>query len=294
MIVILVFSYFPMSGLLLSFKHYRFRTESLFGNFPVIRLLGQILNMDWVGFSWFENLLSKPDFWRALRNTVVISVCRLIFEFPVPIILAIAMNEVRVSGVKRVYQTIYTFPHFLSWVLVVSILMQVLNIDGTINHIRTALGLDTYGFLIEAGTIQFVVHATSIWKGVGWGSIIYMATIAGIDPSLYEAAIVDGANRWHRILYITFPSIKPTILIMFILNCGSILNAGFDQIFNIMRATTRFTIDIFDTFIYRYAFQQNQNFSLTIAAGMFKSVFNFILLLSANKITKLFGEEGLI
>ena len=294
LIVVLLFSYFPMSGLLLAFKYYRFRTPSMFGDVPVLRLLGQIMNMDWVGLQWFENLFSKPDFWRAFRNTIVISVCRLIFEFPMPIILALLMNEVRVSATKRVYQTIYTFPNFLSWVLVVSIMQQVLNVDGTLNHIRVAMGLDAYPYLIEASTIQIVVHITSIWKNVGWGSIIYMATIAGIDPTLYEAAIVDGANRWHRIRYVTFPSIKPTIVLMLILNCGSILNAGFDQIFNIMRQTTRFAIDIFDTFIYRYAFQQNQNFSLPIAAGLFKSVSNFILLLSANKISKLLGEEGLI
>jgi len=292
--IVIIFSYMPMSGLLLAFKEYRFRTPSRFGSFPVLRFLGQIMNMEWVGIRWFKTLLALPDFQRALVNTIRISVCRLIFEFPMPIILALLMNEVRVSKVKRVFQTIYTFPHFLSWVLVMSILMQLLNVNGTINHIRGVLGYDPYAFLLEASTIQTVIHSTSIWKGVGWGSIIYMATISGIDPTLYEAAVVDGANRWHRVIYITLPSIKPIVLIMFILNCGSILNAGFDQIFNLMRATTRQRIDIFDTFIYRFAFQQNQNFSLTIAAGLFKSIFNFIFLLTANKVTKLFGEEGLI
>ncbi|MCL2059665.1 MAG: ABC transporter permease subunit [Oscillospiraceae bacterium] len=294
LLVIILFSYFPMSGLLLAFKHYRFRTESVFGDMPILRFLGQIMNMEWVGVKWFENLFSKPDFWRALRNTISISVCRLIFEFPMPIILAILMNEVRVSRVKRIYQTVYTFPHFLSWVLVASVLQQILNTDGTLNGLRVLIGLEPYKYMLEPSTIRYVIHSTSIWKGIGWGSIIYMATISGIDPTLYESAVVDGANRWDRIRFITFPSIKPTIVLMLILNCGSILNAGFDQIFNIMKDPTRSSLDIFDTFIYRYAFQQNQNFSLTIAAGMFKSVSNFILLLSANQISKWLGEEGLI
>ena len=295
LLIIIVFSYLPMTGLLLAFKDYRFKTPSLFGDIPILRFLGQILNMEWVGFHWFKRLLSMPDFHRALVNTIRISVCRLIIEFPMPVILALIMNEVRVTRVKRIYQTIYTFPHFLSWVLVMSIMQQLLNVNGTFNHIRVAMGQNPYPYLLESSTIQTVVHTTSIWKGVGWGSIIYMATISGIDPTLYEAAVVDGANRWHRIIYITLPSIKPIILIMFILACGSILNAGFDQIINIYRDTTRHRLDIFDTFIYRFAFQaRNQNFSLTIAAGMFKSVFNFIFLLAANKITKLVGEEGLI
>ena len=294
LLIIVIFSYLPMTGLLLSFKEYRFRTPSAFGDIPVLRFLGQIVNMEWVGMRWFNSLLALPDFQRALVNTIRISVCRLIIEFPMPIILAVLMNEVSVTRVKRVFQTIYTFPHFLSWVLVMSILQQLLNVNGTVNNLLVAMGFESYPFLIEASTIQTVVHTTSIWKGVGWGSIIYMATIAGIDPSLYEAAVVDGANRWHRIRYITMPSLKPIILIMFILNCGSILNAGFDQIFNLVRATTRPRIEIFDVFIYRFAFRENKNFSLTIAAGMFKSVFNFIFLLAANQITKLVGEEGLI
>lgn len=294
LLAIILFSYLPMSGLVLAFKQYRFNTPSALGDAPILRFIGQMVNMEWVGLKWFENLFSKADFWRAFRNTLVISVCRLIFEFPMPIILALLMNEVRVSGVKRVYQTLYTFPNFLSWVLVASIMQQLLNSDGTLNQIRNALGAGTYKYLLEPSTAQIVIHITSIWKGVGWGSIIYMATISGIDPTLYEAAVVDGANRWHRIRFITWPSIKPTVVLMLILQCGSILNAGFDQIFNMMNDNTRNVLDIFDTFIYRYAFQQSQNLSLTIAAGMFKSVVNFILLLSANQISKWLGEEGLL
>ena len=283
-----------MSGLILAFKQYRFNMDSVLGDIPVFRFLGQIMNMEWVGTKWFENLFSKPDFWRAFRNTIVISVCRLLIEFPMPIILALLMNEVRKRGVKRVYQTVYTFPNFLSWVLVASIMQQLLSVDGTINNLRNLIGLQDYKYLLEPSTFQIVIHVTSIWKGVGWGSIIYLATISGIDPTLYEAALVDGANRWHRIRYITWPSIKPTVVLMLILNCGQILNAGFDQIFNMMNDNVRSIIDIFDTFIYRYAFQMSQNFSLTIAAGMFKSVANFTLLLLANQIAKWLGEESLL
>jgi len=294
LVVLITFSYLPMSGLLLAFKQFRYNRPSALGDLPILRFIGQMMNMEWVGFKWFENLFSKPDFWRAFNNTLIISFGRLIFEFPMPIILALLMNEVRGKNTKRTYQTIYTFPHFLSWVLVASMMQQIFNVDGTVNHLRGALGLDAYRFLLEPSTILVLLFSLSIWKGVGWGSIIYTATITGIDPTLYEAAVVDGANRWHRVRFITWPSIKPTVVLMLILNCGTILNAGFDQVFNMMNDNTLRVLDIFDTFIYRYAFQKGQNMSLTVAAGMFKSVTNFALLLTANQIAKWLGEEGLL
>lgn len=294
LIFIIIFSYAPMGGILMAFKHYRFNTPSLWGDVPVIRFFGQMANMEWVGMKWFENLWAKPDFWAAFRNTLIISFGRLVIEFPMPIILALLMNEMRHSGLKRVYQTIYTFPHFLSWVLVVSIIRLLFQSDGTVNTIIKAMGGQTVGFLSDANIFRPMLYTTSIWKGVGWGSIIYMATISGIDPSLYEAATIDGANRWQACWSITWPSIKPTVVIMLIMQCGQILNAGFDQVFNMYNELTYSTGDIFDTFIYRYAFQRGQNLSLSTAAGLFKSVCNFALLLSANGIAKLFGEEGLL
>lgn len=293
-LVVLLFMYAPMGGLVLAFKQFKFNTQSAFGEFPVIRFYGQIANMDWVGLKWFNNLFSKPDFWQAFRNTLVISFGRLLLEFPAPIILALLMNEMRHPRLKRVYQTLYTFPHFLSWVLVASLINMLFTSTGTINQIVAALGGNPVKFLTDTKTILPMIFTTSIWKGMGWGSIIYLATISSIDPTLYEAAKIDGANRWQSCWHITWPSIRTTVVIMLIMQCGQILNAGFDQVFNLYNDITLPVADIFDTFIYRYAFQKGQNFSLTVAAGLFKSVCNFALLLAANGIAKLCGEEGLL
>lgn len=294
LVYILVFSYAPMGGVALAFKQYRFNMPSALGNVPVLRFFGQMMNMDWVGLKWFESLWAKPDFWRAFRNTLVISFGRLVIEFPMPIILALLMNEMRHQRLKRVYQTVYTFPHFLSWVLVISLLNSLFQSSGTVNSLIKAAGGTGVGFLTDPGLFRPMLFGTSIWKGVGWGSIIYLATISGIDPSLYEAATIDGASRWQACWYITWPSIRPTVVIMLIMQCGTILNAGFDQVFNMYNDLTLSTGDIIDTFIYRYAFQKGQNLSLSVASGLFKSVCNFALLLAANSIARLSGEEGLL
>ncbi len=294
LIFILAFAYAPMGGVIMAFKQFRFNTPSAWGDFPILRLFGQMANMEWVGWKWFQNLWSKPDFWNAFKNTLIISFGRLVFEFPMPVILALLLNEMRHMKLKRVYQTIYTFPHFLSWVLVVSLMRLLLQSDGTVNILIKALGGKPVGFLTNPDIFRPMLYTTSIWKGVGWGSIIYLATISGIDPSLYEAATIDGASRWQCCINITWPSIKPTVVIMLIMQCGSILNAGFGQVFNTMNELTMSTGDIIDTYIYRYAFQKGQNLSLSVAAGLFKSVCNFALLLSANFLAKLAGEEGLL
>jgi putative aldouronate transport system permease protein len=291
---IILFSYLPMGGLILAFKQYQFNRPSAFGDYPILRFFGQMVNMKWVGFKWFENIFTKPDFIIAFKNTLIISFGRLLIEFPCPIILALMMNEMNAIRLKRMYQTLYTFPHFLSWVLVASLLNTLFLSDGTVNAIITSLGGEKVRFLTDPGLFRQMIFGTSIWKGVGWGSIIYLATISGIDPSLYEAATVDGASRWQCCWAITWPSLRPTVVILLIMQCGAILNAGFDQVFNMYNDLTLSVADILDTFIYRYAFQKGQNFSLTVAAGLFKSVTNFVLLLSVNFIVKLCGEEGLL
>ena len=258
LLCIIIFSYAPMCGIIMAFKQYRFNTPSAFGDIPIIRFFGQMANMEWVGLKWFESLWKKPDFWLAFKNTLIISFGRLVFEFPAPIILALLMNEMRLPRLKRVYQTVYTFPHFLSWVLVVSLIRMLFQSDGTVNSIINALGGESVGFLTDPGLFRPMLFTTSIWKGVGWGSIIYLATISGIDPSLYEAATIDGANRWQACWYITWPSIKPTVVIMLIMQCGQILNAGFDQVFNMYNDLTLSTGDIFDTFIYRYRSEERR------------------------------------
>ncbi len=295
LLFILVFSYLPMYGIVLAFKTFAFNRPSALGDLPVLRYIGQIMNMEWAGFKWFYLLVSKPDFWNAFKNTITISLGRLLFEFPMPIILALMLNEMRLPKFKQIYQTAYTFPNFLSWVLVVGILSGIFNTTGVINQALVAGGGQPVPFLQNPLIFRVLLHVTNIWKGAGWGSIIYLAAIAGIDPSLYEAAIVDGAHRGHCLWHITLPSIKPTIVIMLILACGGILNAGFDQIFNFYNTAVLSSSDIIDTWIYRYAFQDGaRNYSMTVATGMFKAVCNFILLLSANQIAKFIGEEGLL
>jgi len=282
----LLFAYAPMfnpatGGILMAFKHFRLNTT--------------FAKMEWVGFQWFNVMWTKPDFWAALRNTFIISIGRLIVEFPMPVILAIIMNEVRRSSVKRIYQTIFTFPNFLSWIIVVSVLKDLLQISGLINGILRGFGMEPINFLANSslpGNLA-LIFLTNIWKGAGWGAIIYMASISGIDPQLYEAAVVDGANRWHCVIHITWPSIRPTAVVLLILSCGSILNAGFDQIFNLRNAINREHIEILDTYIYQYGFTGSMNQSFSVAAGMFRSVINFTLLLLANKFARLLGSEGL-
>ena len=289
-----VFSYLPMSGLLMAFKVYRFNTPSLFGDVPILRFLGQMLNMEWAGLDWFSKLFAKPDYIMAVRNTLIISFGRLLIEFPCPIILALLLNEVMQSKIKRIYQTVYTFPHFLSWVLIATIMTRMLVSDGLVNNVINAFGGESVKFLLEPGIFRGVIFASSIWKGAGWGSIIYLATISGIDPTLYEAAIIDGANRWQRVRFITWPSIKPTVVILLILQSGTVLNGGFDQIFNLYNTQVYSVADIIDTFIYRFAFEKAQNLSLTVAAGLLKAVVNFLFLLTVNTIARWLGEEGLL
>ena len=282
----LIFAYAPMAnpttgGILMAFKHYRLNTP--------------FSQMDWVGLQWFRVMWTKPDFWVALRNTFVISISRLIVEFPMPVIVAIVLNEVRRSSTKRVFQTIFTFPNFLSWIIVVSVLKDLLQVSGFVNNILRNFGVEPINFLANsgfAGNLALVL-LTNIWKSAGWGAIIYLASISGIDPQLYEAAIVDGANRWHCIIHITWPSIRPTAVVLLILSCGSILSAGFDQIFNLRNAVNKDYIEILDTYIYQYGFKGSMNQSFSVAAGLFRSVVNFTLLLLANRFARLLGSDGL-
>ena len=288
-----VFNYIPIYGIVLAFKHYRFNTVGALGSLPVLAYIGQFMNMKWVGLQWFELLWGRPDFWRAFSNTLVISFLRLLFGFPAPIILALLINEVRRGGIKRLYQTVYTFPHFLSWVLGAGVLFGVLGTNGVLNQIIVELGGERIIFLIEPALFRGLLVGTEIWKSAGWGSIIFLAAIAGIDPQLYEAATIDGAGRWKSLMHITWPGIKTTAVILLILQVGNILNAGFDQIFNMYNPAVLPVSDIIDTYVFRMSFQEPKNFGFTTAVGLFKSVINFALLMAANWGARLLGERGL-
>ena len=272
------FCYAPMYGVVLAFKQYK-------------TSLG-ILGSPWVGLQNFERIFVTPQAYKAIVNTIEISLARLIFEFPIPIIVAIMINEIRGSKLKRVSQTVLTFPHFLSWIVVATLMKNFFANAGAVNVFLRSLGLESVEFLGSKALIRPILYITSNWKGMGWSAIIYMAAIAGIDPSLYEAAYIDGANRWQQIWHITLSGLKATIVIMFILAVGNILNAGFDQIYYMSNSVVKDEVRILDTYIFDMAMGSAKNYGFTTAVGLFKSVVNFIFLALANTIVgKLTGQK---
>lgn len=275
----IVWCYGPMYGLLMAFKKFN-------------ASLG-ILHSQWLGMYNFRRIFITPAFSDALRNTLIISFGRILIEFPAPIILAIFINEMRGSRLKRVYQTIYTLPHFLSWVIVSIILKSFLSNSGSINGIIRLLGGTPVDFLANKSTFRALLYGTSIWKSAGWSSIIYMAVLTGIDPQLYEAAEIDGAGRMRRIWHITLPGLKEIIFIQLILSIGNVMNGGFDQIFNMYNASVKSVSDIIDTYVYSITFEATPDYGFSTAVGMFKSVINFILLYSANYLSQLTSGSGL-
>ena len=275
----IVFAYFPMAGLSLAFKNYR-------ANLGIIK-------SPWVGLQNYEFVFRDPEFFRALRNTVIISLQRLLFQFPVPILLALLLNELRLRRFKRVLQTAFTFPHFLSWVIVASIMFNVLEFEGLLNALVRFFGGENISFLSNQKLIRPILYITESWKSAGWSAIIYIAAIAGIDLEQYEAAMIDGASRLQRIRYITLPGIRSTITILLILAVGGIMNAGFDQIFNLTNPTVREATDILDTYIYRITFQTAADFSFSTAIALFKSLINFGMLILTDRLVKWMSGSGL-
>ncbi|AIQ74955.1 MULTISPECIES: ABC transporter permease subunit [Paenibacillus] len=275
-----VFAYGPMYGIQLAFKDYFIR-DGIWGS-------------PWVGFKHFEYLFTaSPDFWKIIKNTLIISFYHIIFGFPAPIILALLFNELRFSFFKKVAQTISYLPHFLSWIVIGGILITLLSPNsGVVNYIIQWLGFDPIYFLGSEKYFRFTLVMSGIWKEIGWGTIIYLAALASIDSQMYEAAVLDGANRWKQTLFITIPSILPVIAILLILRVGSVLDAGFDQVLTLYSPAVYGVADTLDTYVYRIGLQ-NFQFSLTTAVGLFKNVVGLILVLFANFITKKMGQEGL-
>lgn len=273
-----LFKYVPMYGLKIAFMDYNQYNPS---------------QSEWVGLQQFINLFSKRSFIPVLRNTVVISLLKLIIGFPIPIILALMMNEMRNMKFKKVSQTLLYLPHFISWVILSGIIMTLLDPDnGLITAFIQAVTGSKVMVMTDSRYFVPMLIITDIYKGMGWGTILYFAAISGIDPQLYEAASIDGAGRWKQALHVTLPSIIPTIVVVFIMNCGNILNAGFDQIFMLYSSHVYDVADIIDTYVYRMGIINN-DYSFSTAAGMFKSVVALILILIVNKIAKKTGNEGL-
>lgn len=268
----LIFCYGPLYGIQLAFKDFSI-SKGIWGS-------------EWIGYEKFTMLFENMEFWSALRNTLEISILKIGFGFPVPIILAILINELRKGAYKRVIQTVFTFPHFLSWIIISGIMLNLLGNDGVINNILYAFGREKVGFLVDSGIFRTLLIFTEIWKESGWSCIMYLAAISGIDSGLYESAIIDGANRWHKARYITLPGISGMAVILLVLSLGNMMNANFDQVFNMYNPAVYSTSDIIDTYIYRITFLMKPDYGFSTAVGLFKGIVNLILLLLANSVVK--------
>lgn len=282
--LIILFRYAPMYGIQLAFKTYK---------------LSGIASSPWVGFKHFDRMFMESNFWIAVRNTILISLLKILFGFPFPIILAILLNEIKAKAYKRTLQTIYTFPHFLSWVVVAGLVLNLLGDSGAVKKLVVNFNPElnaTWNVLYNTKSFRLLLVLTDMWKEGGWGSILYLAAIAGIDPSLFEACTIDGGNRMQRILHVTLPGMSSIIIVMFILNMGNIMNANFDQVFNLYSAPVFKVGDVLDTYIYRLSFQSTtvMDFGFSTAVSLFKSVINFALLAVANYTVRATGNEGIM
>ena len=275
---LIMFSYVPMAGIVLAFKEYN-ANAGIFGS-------------PWVGLKHFQRIFSTPAAVKSIITTVTLSFQRIIFEFPVPIIMAIIITEMRGQKVKKVFQTILTFPHFLSWVTVSAILISIFSESGAVNSLLNGLGLDSLPFLSNSILFKAMLFLTHNWKEMGWSAIIYMATISSIDPGLYEAAEIDGASRLKQIWHITIPALLPLISLQLIMKVGHVMNAGFSQIFNMRNSVVADSVQILDAYIYDITFKSIPNYGFSTAVGLFKSLINFILLMLANQLVgKMTGEK---
>lgn len=247
----------------------------------------------WVGLKHFELLFSSAIFWQVLANTLIISAMKIVFVFPVPIIVALLLNEVRGTSTRKFIQSAIYLPHFLSWVVIAGIFIAVLSPStGAVNEITGFFGFQPVSFMTETGTIRWVLVFSEIWRSAGWDSLLYLAAIMSIDQELYQAAEIDGANRWQKIFYVTIPGIVPTIATLFILNAGMFLNADLNQVINFTNDIVRSQIDILDTYVYRIGLQTGQ-YSLATAAGLFKAGLGMILIMGAHFISKKLTGKGI-
>ena len=269
--LILLFQYVPLYGLQIAFKDFK--------------IFVGIKESPFVGFDHFRRVFNDAYFYKVLGNTLVISFYKLVFLFPLPVILAIQLNEVKNNLLRRSVQTVVYLPHFLSWVIVSGLFVSILGSDGIVNQILSPFMDRPIRFLMDRNWFRSVLVFTEGWKGVGWSAIVYLAAITGIDPQLYEAAIVDGANKFQRIWHITLPGISPTIILLLILNIGSLLEAGFQQILVMYNPMVYSVADIIGTYVYRVGLGQ-MNFSYGAAVGLFNSVVAFILIITGNQLAK--------
>lgn len=275
LLFILIWDYIPMYEARMAFEQVRIIPPNI-----------------WVGLKQFQTLFASPVFYSVILNTLIISGMKLLFVFPVPILVALMLNEVRGGPLRKTIQSAIYLPHFLSWVVISGLFIALLSpSDGAVNDVLKLFGMQPVGFMTNTGAIRWVLVISEMWRSAGWDSLLYLAAIIAIDPQLYDAAEVDGANRWQKIVYITLPGIAPTIATLFILNMGMFLSAGLDQVFNMTNDVNRSTIDIIDTYVYRIGLQTGE-YALGTAAGLFKGVIGFALIILTHLVSKRLTGRG--
>lgn len=275
----LLFHYAPMYGVIIAFKDFNFSKG--------------ILRSPWVGLDNFRFMLQSGDFMRVLRNSLILSGMRIALLFPAPIVLAIMLNELRSTAYKRVCQTVVYLPYFISWVVIGSIIIMFLSPSwGVVAGAYRNFGAQAPLFMGKKEYFRWIVVISSIWKDTGWGTIIYLAALTAVSPELHEAAIVDGASRWHRILHVSLPCIRPTIVTLLVMNIGRLMNNGFEQIYVLQNNLNREVSEVFETYTYSIGLISGR-FSFSSAVGLFTSTVGMVLILSANRLAKVVGEEGI-
>ena len=278
LLIVLIFHYFPIYGVLIAFKDY----NSAKG----------VMGSPWVGFKYFRMFLLSPLSSRLFKNTLLIGLYSLLWGFPAPIILALLLNEIRHSAFKKTVQTISYLPHFISTVVIVGMMVEFSSVDGIFNDIRATFGLDRIPLMAKKEYFRTLYVGSGIWQGLGWGSIIYLAALSGVSPTLYDVADIDGANRWQKMIHITWPAIKPTTTILLILNLGGILGVGFQKILLMYNTNVMEVADVISTYVYREGIQ-GARFEYTTAIGLFMSAISFVFVYSANLISRKVSENSL-
>ena len=277
--MLIIFKYVPMYGVTIAFKNFKLRQG--------------ILGSPWVGFEVFEKVFSMPVFWTAFKNTAVLGVMNLIVGFPLPIVLALLLNEIQNERYKKILQTLSYLPHFVSWITLSGLFIQLLSPStGPVASLFRLFGAEPYYFMGEVSTFRWVLVVTGAWKGVGWGSIVYLAALSGVDQEMYEAALIDGANRFQRVWYITLPSILPTVTIMLILRAGSILADNFDQIYNMSNSAMYEVANVLGVYTYELGLK-NMRYAESTAVSLFLNVISLALVLLTNFVSTKVNDYGI-
>lgn len=274
-----LFKYLPMAGTVIAFKDYN--------------IFQGVMGSEWVGLAHFKEAFASQEFWLAVKNTLVLNIGDLLIGFPIPIILAIFLNELNGDKVKKTSQVIMYLPNFLSWVIISGIVFQIFSNTGLINNLLGAIGVEPINFLSDPGKWRLVYWGTGVWQGAGYALIIYLAALTGVDSSIYEASYIDGAGRFRRIWYITLPMIKPTITMMLIMSLGKVMSIGFERPYLMGNVLVKDVSNVISTHVYTLGLQAGR-FDFATAIGLFQSVVGIVLILTTNALAKKFGEEGIM